>query len=40
VAHLVGTLTALGVPGETIGQIGAALAPLRTDVVSAQEMAG
>ena len=35
VGHLIGTLTALGVPEETIGQIGQALAPLRSDIVTA-----
>lgn len=35
VAHLVDTLTGLGVPEETIGQIGGALAPLRGDIVTA-----
>ena len=35
VAHLAATLAGLGVPDETIAQIGRALAPLRTDVVSA-----
>jgi hemoglobin len=35
VAHLVGSLTALGVPENTIGQIGDALAPLRGVVVTA-----
>jgi hemoglobin len=42
VAHLVDTLTGLGVPGETIGQIGGALAPLRGDIVTApaDELAG
>ena len=35
VAHLVGTLTALGVPDNTIGQIGEALAPLRGAIVNA-----
>jgi hemoglobin len=35
VTHLVATLTGLGVPAETIGQIGAALAPLRTQIVTA-----
>ena len=35
VAHLVATLTGLGVPEETIGQIGGALAPLRGDIVTA-----
>ena len=34
VAHLVGTLTALGVPEDTIGQIGQALAPLRGAIVT------
>jgi hemoglobin len=34
VAHLVDTLTGLGVPAETIGQIGGALAPLRCDIVT------
>jgi hemoglobin len=42
VAHLVGTLAGLGVPEETIGQIGGALAPLRGDIVTAgpEELAG
>lgn len=42
VGHLVDTLAGLGVPGETIGQIGAALAPLRADIVTApaEELAG
>ncbi|ADP82513.1 group I truncated hemoglobin [Pseudofrankia inefficax] len=35
VGHLVETLTGLGVPAETIGQIGGALAPLRGDIVTA-----
>jgi hemoglobin len=35
VGHLVGTLTALGVPEDTIGQIGQALAPLRGAIVTA-----
>jgi hemoglobin len=35
VGHLVDTLTSLGVPAEAISQIGAALAPLRTDIVTA-----
>ena len=35
VGHLVATLTALGVPDVTIGEIGAALLPLRADIVSA-----
>ena len=34
VGHLVDTLTGLGVPNETIGQVGAALAPLRGDIVT------
>ena len=34
VGHLVGTLTGLGVPEDTIGQIGGALAPLRDDIVT------
>jgi hemoglobin len=34
VGHLVDTLTELGVPPETIGQIGGALAPLRADIVT------
>ncbi len=36
VGHLVDTLTELGVPTTTIGQIGEALAPLRGQIVSAQ----
>jgi hemoglobin len=42
VGHLVDTLTGLGVPQETIGQIGGALAPLRGDIVTApaDELAG
>jgi hemoglobin len=35
VAHLVATLTGLGVPDETISQIGGLLAPLRGDIVTA-----
>jgi hemoglobin len=35
VTHLVATLTELGVPGETIEQIGGKLAPLRPDIVAA-----
>lgn len=35
VGHLVDTLAGLGVPEETIGQIGGALAPLRGDIVTA-----
>lgn len=34
VGHLVDTLAGLGVPDETIGQIGSALAPLRPDIVN------
>jgi hemoglobin len=34
VAHLVATLAGLGVPEDTIGQIGGALAPLRGDIVT------
>ncbi|ROT31494.1 group 1 truncated hemoglobin [Micromonospora sp. HM5-17] len=34
VGHLVATLSGLGVPEETIGQIGAALAPLRSEIVT------
>ena len=34
VTHLAGTLTALGVPEDTIGQVGGALAPLRGDIVT------
>lgn len=42
VGHLVDTLTGLGVPEETIGQIGSALLPLRADIVTAttEELAG
>jgi hemoglobin len=41
VGHLVGTLSSLDVPEETIGQIGAALAPLRNDIVTKPvELAG
>ncbi len=35
VAHLVDTLAGLGVPPDVIGQIGAALAPLRASIVAA-----
>jgi hemoglobin len=35
VGHLVDTLTSLGVPEGTIGQIGGALAPLQADIVTA-----
>lgn len=38
VGHLVATLTGLGVPEETIGAIGAKLAPLRADIVARQEV--
>ena len=34
VGHLAGTLSGLGVPEDTIGQIGGALAPLREDIVT------
>jgi hemoglobin len=42
VAHLVDTLSGLGVPEQTIGQIGGALAPLRSEIVTARadELAG
>jgi hemoglobin len=42
VGHLADTLAGLGVPDETIGQIAAALAPLRADIVSGPqaELAG
>jgi hemoglobin len=39
VGHLADTLAGLGVPQETIGQIGAVLLPLRTDIVTAQHTA-
>ena len=39
VGHLVDTLAGLGVPAETIGQIGGALLPLRADIVTARELA-
>lgn len=35
VTHLVATLTGLGVPDETIDQIGGTLAPLRSQIVTA-----
>lgn len=35
VGHLVATLSGLGVPEETIGQIGGALSPLRGEIVTA-----
>jgi hemoglobin len=35
VAHLAATLASLGVPPPTIGEIAAALAPLRADIVTA-----
>lgn len=37
VVHLVATLASLGVPGETIGAIGAKLAPLRAQIVTVEE---
>lgn len=37
VGHLVATLTSLSVPDEIIGQIGAALSPLRADIVTVTE---
>jgi hemoglobin len=42
VGHLAGTLTGLGVPRDTIGQIAGALAPLRDDIVTTPraELAG
>lgn len=40
VAHLVDTLTSLGVPDHTISEIGAALAPLRADIVAPPRLAG
>jgi hemoglobin len=45
VGHLASTLTGLGVPEETIGQIAGALAPLRSQIVDAdvagsRELAG
>jgi hemoglobin len=40
VGHLVDTLAGLGVPEETIRQIGGALMPLRADIVTVREMAG
>ena len=40
VGHLVDTLSGLGVPEETIGQIGGVLMPLRADIVTAEELAG
>jgi hemoglobin len=36
VGHLAGTLAALGVPDNTIGQAAGALAPLRGDIVTAR----
>jgi hemoglobin len=39
VTHLADTLTSLGVPADIIGQIGAALAPLRTSIVTAPAVA-
>jgi hypothetical protein len=42
VTHLAGTLTELGAPEDTIGQIACALAPLRDDIVTTRraELAG
>jgi hemoglobin len=40
VSHLVATLTSLSVPDDVIGQIGAALSPLRSDIVTAPAPAG
>jgi hemoglobin len=40
VGHLVDTLTELQVPVDTINQIGAALAPLRADIVTPPARAG
>jgi hemoglobin len=37
VAHLAGTLTDLGVPADQVTEIGAALAPLRGQIVTATE---
>jgi hemoglobin len=37
VGHLVTTLTELAVPADTISQIGAALLPLRSDIVTSSE---
>lgn len=39
VQHLAATLTSLGVPDDTIGQIASALAPLKGDIVAAVEPA-
>ena len=38
VGHLVATLTELGVPDETIADIGGALAPIRSDIVGVPVM--
>ncbi|MGI5237799.1 group I truncated hemoglobin [Dactylosporangium sp. CA-139066] len=40
VGHLAGTLAELGVPAEEIGRIAAVLTPLRSQIVSARELAG
>ena len=40
VGHLVGTLTAQGVPAEDVGEVGAALGVHRDDIVSAGEPVG
>lgn len=37
VGHLVDTLTSLGVPDDTIAEIGGALTPLRADIVTVPE---
>ncbi len=37
VQHLAGTLTSLGVPAATIGEIAGALLPLKADIVTATE---
>ena len=39
VGHLVATLTALGVPAETIGTIGGALAPLKAEIAPGAALA-
>lgn len=40
VQHLAATLTSLGVPDATIGEIAGALLPLKADIVTAPEPAG
>ena len=37
VQHLAATMTSLGVPDSTIGQIATALLPLKADIVTASE---